>query len=50
MNEGRQGNSKFNAYVYRARYGDLQNAFGDNLKEYYMHYINYGKKEGRNGI
>lgn len=49
MNEGRLGNASFNATNYKNRYGDLRAAFGDNLKEYYLHYINYGKAEGRNG-
>ena len=30
------------------RYADLKNAYGNNLREYYIHYIYSGKKEGRN--
>ena len=38
-----------NVAVYRARYADLQRAFGGALKSYYLHYIRYGKREGRSG-
>ena len=33
---------------YAYRYADLRNVFGSNLRSYYLHYINYGKREGRN--
>lgn len=49
IKEGRQGSAEFNVYVYRARYTDLDAAYGDDLEKYYMHYIMYGKSEGRNG-
>ena len=49
MNEGRQAKSNFNVHSYKARYEDLQKAFGNDLKKYYQHYINYGQKEGRTG-
>ncbi len=39
----------FNVQTYRKRYADLRNAYGDDLKKYYMHYLLYGKKEGRSG-
>ena len=32
---------------YRARYYDLMDWLGDDLKPYYLHYQDYGKKEGR---
>lgn len=56
MNEGRQAIGTFNVNVYKALYtrnsdsskNDLR-VFGDNLKLYYMHYIEYGKAEGRQG-
>jgi len=50
MSEGRQANSNFNVQKYRSNYSDLQAAFGNDLKAYYLHYINIGKKEGRVAI
>lgn len=48
MNEGRRGNAEFNVKVYMDNYSDLRQAFGtQDLKSYYIHYIKYGKKEGR---
>ena len=49
MAEGRRGNKQFNVYAYKNRYADLKKAFGNNLCSYYLHYIEYGKAEGRNG-
>ena len=46
MNEGRQAISTINAIAYKARYADLGASYGGNMKEYYMHYIEFGKKEG----
>ena len=48
MKEGRQASANFNVTAYKNRYGDLRNAYGNNLPLYYMHYIKYGKKENRN--
>lgn len=52
MNEGRQAKGTFNvnSYSHAAKNADLRKAFGDNLKLYYIHYIEYGKAEGRPGI
>ena len=36
--------------AYRANYTDLENAFGDNLKQYYIHFSIFGFGEGRVGI
>ncbi len=47
MSEGRQASSAFNVYTYKSRYPDLQRAFGSNLKSYYLHYKDYGLREGR---
>jgi hypothetical protein len=47
MKEGRQAKSTFNYYSYKLAYVDLRNAFGEDNKKYYLHYINYGKREGR---
>ncbi len=38
---------EFNVYGYKNRYSDLRAAFGDDLKKYYMHYIEHGIAEGR---
>ena len=50
MSEGRQASPDFNVILYKKRYEDLRNAFGDELKDYYLHYINYGLKENRDAI
>lgn len=34
-------------WYYRGNYADLILAYGDDLKPYYLHYVNYGQKEGR---
>lgn len=50
MTEGRQAKGTFNVLAYKANYPDLAEAFGvnrDNLKLYFMHYIDHGKEEGR---
>lgn len=49
MDKGHQASADFNVRAYRNRYPDLRIAFGDVYSRYYMHYINYGKAEGRNG-
>lgn len=48
MREGRRGNAEFDVKAYMQNNPDLVQAFGTgNLTSYYLHYINYGKKEGR---
>lgn len=47
MSEGRRGNSTFDVIDYRNRYTDLQQAFGNDWKSYYMHYLTCGRWEGR---
>ena len=49
MSEGRQACAEFNVRTYRNRYKDLKAAFGNDLRQYYLHYINCGKQEGRKG-
>ena len=49
MSEGRRGSESFDVQSYRCRYSDLRRSFGSNLSLYYFHYIDYGKKEGRDG-
>lgn len=44
-----QGCGQFNVDSYRKRYVDLRRAFGNDLKQYYIHYMTNGKNEGRIG-
>jgi N-acetylmuramoyl-L-alanine amidase len=48
MDELRNASPYFDVVSYMNRYEDLREAFGDDYPAYYMHYINYGKAEGRN--
>lgn len=41
---------EFCVQIYKNRYSDLRDAFGDNFFEYYQHYIMFGKAEGRSAI
>ena len=47
MNEGRDAKSGFSIKSYKNANADLRKAFRDDLKQYYMHYIYYGKNESR---
>ena len=47
MNEGRDAKAGFSIKSYKNANADLRKAFRDDLKQYYMHYIYYGNKEGR---
>ena len=47
MKEQRQGNENFDVHSYSNAYQDLRLAFGEDAPKYYMHYIKYGKREGR---
>ncbi len=49
MKEGRQAKSTFDVRSYRLQYADLRRAYGNDLKNYYVHYINWGAREGRRG-
>ena len=49
MAEGRQGVDTFNVHEYRAKYKDLQEAFGDDPRAYYYHYMQYGAEEIQQG-
>ena len=49
MREGRRGNEAFDVYGYKTRYLDLRQAYGNDLKAYYNHYLRYGIKEDRDG-
>ena len=50
MKEGRQAHPEFNVKVYKERYLDLQNVYGNDLPRYYKHYCLCGKAEGRKAI
>jgi hypothetical protein len=47
MKEGRQACAAFNVWFYKDAYMDLQNAFGEDLPFYYLHYMQYGADEKR---
>jgi len=47
MAEGRRGSADFNITAYKTNNTDLVEAFGNDTKKYYIHYIEYGKNEGR---
>lgn len=49
MKEGRLGNSEFNVKIYKdaPANGDLRNAYGNYLPDYYLHYCLFGKNENR---
>lgn len=50
LNEGRSSCANFNVYSYRNQNQDLRLTYGWNkLSDYYMHYLNYGRNEGREG-
>ncbi len=50
MNEGRQASENFELHAYKNRYADLRNAYGNNNRAYYLHYIYAGKNEGRTAV
>ena len=45
----RSCSADFNPQAYRAKYADLQQAFGDDMAAYCRHYVTCGKAEGRDG-
>lgn len=47
MAEGRRASENFDVSVYQLCNGDLIEAFGDNLGDYYRHYMTYGQWENR---
>ncbi len=47
MKQQRKGNAKFDVVSYIYAYKDLRNAFKTDYPKYYMHYIQYGAREGR---
>ena len=49
MDKGDVACSTFDVHSYRNEYKDLRVAFGTNWRQYYLHYIGLGKREGRHG-
>lgn len=47
MGEKRSAKSSFDVNSYYNEYPDLRAAFGKSWKKYYIHYVEYGQKEGR---
>ncbi len=47
MKEGRNSIASFSLTSYAYAYVDLRRAFGNDYAKYYLHYMNYGKKEKR---
>lgn len=50
LKEGRIASSDFNVLKYKENYKDLRDAFKDNMKEYFKHYILFGKNENRRAV
>jgi len=44
MKEGRKSISTFNYSYYKSQYPDLEKAFGNDIKQYYIHFQEYGKQ------
>jgi len=47
--EGRSGSRNFDYTVYRACNTDVEELYGEYIEGYYIHYINFGRAEGRTG-
>lgn len=47
MKNGHQAISSFQVDAYACRYYDLRKLYKNDLEQYYIHYIKYGKKGGR---
>ena len=47
MKEGRQAKEDFNVKIYKDNYADLRKEYGNNLPDYFKHYIKWGYKEKR---
>lgn len=48
MKSGAQASTEFNYLAYKANYQTIRDTYKDDTASYYMHYIQYGKNEGRN--
>ena len=46
---GRQTSNRFNVIKYGEIYPDITQAFGNDFRKYYVHYLLYGLSEGRIG-
>ena len=49
MDKALRGSETFDVFSYYNKYKDLRDAYGKNYKKYYMHFVNFGYKEGRKG-
>ena len=47
LKEGRVSSPNFDIEVYKKKNKDLVEKFGDDNKEYYIHYLLEGKEDGR---
>lgn len=45
---GDQASEEFNVFIYAKNYPELYKAYGGNMVNYYLHYAQAGKAEGRN--
>ena len=50
MKEGQIASETFDVHYYKDSNPDLQEKYGDDWEQYYLHYINTGKKDGRKGV
>ena len=50
LKEGRVSSPNFNLQTYKKKNKDLVTKFGNDNKEYYIHYLLEGKSEGREAI
>lgn len=49
IKKGDQASAEFNVFIYAKNYPDLVKIYGGNYVNYYIHYVQIGKAEGRNG-
>ena len=47
INERRKASSEFDINYYFENYKDLQQAFKTDYKQYFIHFLKYGRFEGR---
>lgn len=47
LGEGRRASASFNPQAYLERYGDLRRAFGTDYARALIHWVRYGRREGR---
>ena len=47
MDQGLRGSHDFDVFYYKERYPELVELLGEELSEFYIHYMDYGRSEGR---